>query len=614
VYAEFFGFRELPFNNTPDPRFFYSTPDHEEALASLIYAVKERKGFVLLTGDIGAGKTLVTRLMLRHFGTQIASATLNHAVQDAGDLTESICTEFEIPVEPNASPTQLVRYLHDFLLAQFAQNLPVVLVLDEAQNLSVEGFEQLRMIGNLEADDAKLLQIVIVGQTELQRRFLSPQLRQLRQRVFRSYHLPAMDRETAEGYIRHRLSVVCDSSDDVFTPDAINAVYEHSRGLPRLINTLCDNALLSAYSADRHTIDEPLVTSVIDQMMTLPSSRESLESAAYRMDDPPPFEGRLSDASAATAQAEHAGSQAETARAIQLASVLEDRLDVLEKRLGLEPNIPATGEGSHSTPGHGESNIRAELTSLRRAVREYAARLGQRFATLEERTSETASESTGTAPAFATLKALLDETRTAVMKGESVSRDLEHREQQLRKLSKNVRGVIRDLQHLVDRGHEMSATSLGAQREAQIVFDRLVAQSDRARLLADELVQLTGCVLPRGAGGRTFSLLSKAASAPGKTAEGPGDPNVPGRQNLTQVQNLLVNAQTSLSELRKLAREARRGPIANRGDSGTEATTPPDGHDENPPGTAGPNSEAELGKVAIQAGTTTDRQATVLAK
>ncbi len=123
MYADFFGFRELPFNNTPDPRFFYSTPDHEEALASLIYAVKERKGFVLLTGEVGAGKTLVTRMMLRHFGTHIAFATINHAVQTLEDLTESICTEFELPVKPGTSPTQLVRALHDYLLAHFAQNV-----------------------------------------------------------------------------------------------------------------------------------------------------------------------------------------------------------------------------------------------------------------------------------------------------------------------------------------------------------------------------------------------------------------------------------------------------------------------------------------------------------
>ena len=121
MYVEFFGFRELPFNNTPDPRFFFSTPDHEEALASLIYAVKERKGFVLLTGEVGAGKTLVTRMMLRHFGTHLAFANINHAVQSPEDLMESICTEFELPVTSPTSATQLVRTFHDYLLAQFAQ-------------------------------------------------------------------------------------------------------------------------------------------------------------------------------------------------------------------------------------------------------------------------------------------------------------------------------------------------------------------------------------------------------------------------------------------------------------------------------------------------------------
>src|SRR3990172_5798902 len=179
MYAEFFGLRELPFNNTPDPRFFFSTPDHEEALASLIYAVKERKGFVLLTGEVGAGKTLISRMMLRHFGAGIAFANINHAMHTAEDLLASLCSEFELPYEPGAGNAQLVRTLHDFLLAKFAQNVPVVLLLDEAQTLPIKAFEQLRIIGNLEADDAKLLQIAIVGQPELQRSFQSPQLPQL---------------------------------------------------------------------------------------------------------------------------------------------------------------------------------------------------------------------------------------------------------------------------------------------------------------------------------------------------------------------------------------------------------------------------------------------------
>lgn len=263
MYTEFFGLRELPFNNTPDPRFFYSTPDHEEALASLIYAVKERKGFVLLTGEVGAGKTLVSRLMIKHFGGTIAFANINHAIKDSGDLVESLCAEFELPHERQASNAYLVRTLHDFLLAKFAQNTPVVLVLDEAQTLPVEAFEQLRMIGNLEADDAKLLQIAIVGQPELQTMFQSNALRQLRQRLFRSFHLPALNRNATEGYIRHRLQVAGGSEPALFGPRCIDAIHKASRGLPRLINTLCDNILLSAYSADRRHFDTPFVENVI---------------------------------------------------------------------------------------------------------------------------------------------------------------------------------------------------------------------------------------------------------------------------------------------------------------------------------------------------------------
>ena len=267
MYAEFFGLRELPFNNTPDPRFFFSTPDHDEALASLVYAVKERKGFVLLTGEVGAGKTLVSRLMLKHFGCTITFAHVNHAIHSSADLMESLCAEFELPHEPGSTNTQLVRTLHDFLLARFAQNLPVVLVLDEAQNLPIEAFEQLRMIGNLEADDAKLLQIAIVGQPELQSVFQSPALRQLRQRIFRSFHLPALDRKSTEAYIRHRLTVAGAKGTNIFSSDAIDSIHQASRGLPRLINTICDNAMLSGYSADRMDLDRAFIESVVSQMI-----------------------------------------------------------------------------------------------------------------------------------------------------------------------------------------------------------------------------------------------------------------------------------------------------------------------------------------------------------
>lgn len=266
MYAQFFGLREPPFNNTPDPRFFFSTPDHEEALALLIYAVSERKEFALLTGEIGAGKTLVSRMMLRHFGARIAYATINHAVRSHTDLVELVCMEFGLESRDARSHAQRLRSLHDFLLAQFAKNVPVVLVLDEAQNLPTDAFEQLRMVGNLEADDAKLLQTIIVGQPELQRIFASPQLRQLRQRIFRSFHLPALSRELTAKYIQHRVTVAGGAGHSIFDADAIDAVFAASGGIPRVVNTLCDNGLLSAYSADRATIDGPFMHGVIAQL------------------------------------------------------------------------------------------------------------------------------------------------------------------------------------------------------------------------------------------------------------------------------------------------------------------------------------------------------------
>ena len=278
MYANFFGLRELPFNNTPDPRYFFSTPDHEEALASLIYAVSERKGFILLTGEVGSGKTLIARLMVRHFGDRIAFASVNNTQITPHELLLTICAELDVPVKPDAANLDMVRALQDFLLARFSENRPVVLMLDEAQALSRDAFEQIRMIGNLEADDAKLLQIMIVGQQELRERFEASDMRQLRQRLFRSYHLPGLTREQTEGYIRHRLSVAgAKHPENIFDAWAIDVIHEYAQGLPRLINTVCDNALLSAYATDCNKIDGDFIRKVISQMLTI-----SKDAAAAR--------------------------------------------------------------------------------------------------------------------------------------------------------------------------------------------------------------------------------------------------------------------------------------------------------------------------------------------
>ncbi|MCP4593782.1 MAG: AAA family ATPase [bacterium] len=273
MYAEFFGLSELPFNNTPDPRFFYATADHEEALASMVYAIGQRKGFMLLTGEAGTGKTLLTKMVLQHFPTGICAATINHAVQSANDLLAAVANGFGVPVPGNADNTSYVRVLYDFLLAKYAHGTPVVLMIDEAQTLPLEGFEQLRTLGNLEDDNAKLLQTMILGQPELRPQFQTPGLRQLRQRIFRAFHLSALTPEQCQGYIQHRLEAAGAEENDLFEDSALEMIYRYSQGVPRLINTVCDNAMLSAYAADRSSIDGTIIESVVSQMLTIDQRR-----------------------------------------------------------------------------------------------------------------------------------------------------------------------------------------------------------------------------------------------------------------------------------------------------------------------------------------------------
>jgi len=271
MYCSHFGLHRPPFNNTPDPTFYFGTPEHEEALATLQYGVFQRKGFSLVTGEVGAGKTLIGRMFLRQVDRSASVAVISHTNLNGRQLLAAICREFEIETPPEATNLELTERLQNFLLEQFAQDRFAVVLLDEAQNLPDESFEELRMLGNLEADDAKLLQICILGQPELRERFRQPNLRQIDQRLFRRFHLSALSRINTEAYIKHRLKVAGCPREDLFTRGAIDRVFVASQGIPRLINKICDNALLTAYGDNADQVTAVMVDQSVEPEL-VPSS------------------------------------------------------------------------------------------------------------------------------------------------------------------------------------------------------------------------------------------------------------------------------------------------------------------------------------------------------
>lgn len=256
MYAEYFGLSEAPFSIAPDPHYLYMSGQHQEALAHLLYGIHSDGGFVLLTGEVGTGKTTVCRCFLEQLPQDCDVAFIINPKLNAKELLLAICEEFCVVRVFRAPPTvkELVDRINSQLLASHRCGRSTILVIDEAQNLSMEVLEQMRLLTNLETDKRKLLQVIMIGQPELREILARPQLRQLAQRITARYHLGPLNRDEVAAYIRHRLAVAGHQG-PLFPSWSVNRLYRLTGGIPRIINVLCDRALLGTYVEGKDTVD-----------------------------------------------------------------------------------------------------------------------------------------------------------------------------------------------------------------------------------------------------------------------------------------------------------------------------------------------------------------------
>jgi len=269
MYESFFGLKESPFNVTPDPRFIYFSRHHLEALSILLYGVESRRGFIEITGEIGAGKTTLCRTLLKELQGRVHSAFIFNPKLSELELLQTIVEDLGI-LPKGKRRKDYFDALNRFLLAELEKGMNTLVIIDEAQNLSPRALEQIRLLSNLETTREKLLQIILVGQPELRNLLSRPDLAQLQQRITIRYHLPALNREEAEKYIVHRLRVA-GGEEPLFTPEAVDRIFERSSGIPRLINVLADRALLAAFTKGNRMVEAALVETAEADLEGIPA-------------------------------------------------------------------------------------------------------------------------------------------------------------------------------------------------------------------------------------------------------------------------------------------------------------------------------------------------------
>ncbi len=266
MYKEFYGLSEDPFQINPDPRFLYMSEQHRAAYAHLTYALNTSKGFTVITGDAGTGKTTLILAMLARLDGHTRTAHLNNPKLTVRDFLKYICQDLGLNTESLATKGELLTLLHRFLMECYARKERVVLIIDEAQTLSHKLLEEVRLLTNLETPQSKLLQVILMGQPELDKILTEDRFRQLRQRISVHYHLDPLNLDQTRGYIEHRLKVAGSKGERIFEPEAVRLIWKFSKGIPRVINTLCDGAMVIAHSGSRKLVDGQIAKETIRDM------------------------------------------------------------------------------------------------------------------------------------------------------------------------------------------------------------------------------------------------------------------------------------------------------------------------------------------------------------
>jgi general secretion pathway protein A len=279
MYLQFFGLREAPFGPTPDPKFLFQSTRHREVLAELVYGVRERKGFIVLIGESGTGKTTLVRALLSTLDRDTHVAYIHNSLLGIEGLLEYMLQDWDVK-SAAATHAQRLFELNEFLIGQHRQGRSPVLVIDEAQNLSVSTLEEVRLLSNFETTSQKLMQILLVGQPELREKLNRPELRPLKQRIGLRCHIGPLSPEETPLYIHHRLRIAGASDAGIFTDTAIERIAEYSESLPRVVNIVGDHCLLSAFADSKRRIDAGVVEEAIEYL-------EEVEQPAWKRDRSP---------------------------------------------------------------------------------------------------------------------------------------------------------------------------------------------------------------------------------------------------------------------------------------------------------------------------------------